>query len=76
MLMVILLAALSIVAIAATIAALRTDGHRRTPTDWSRLPDRPAAATPPATPPLRKVDATRGSRPASDKVRPLEVAHR
>ena len=37
MFMVILLAALSTVAIASTIAALRNDGYRRTPTDWSRL---------------------------------------
>jgi hypothetical protein len=38
MFMVILLAALSILAIAATIAALATDGYRQLPTDWSRLP--------------------------------------
>ena len=37
MFMVILLAALSTVAIASTIAAVRNDGYRRTPTDWSRL---------------------------------------
>ncbi|MFH8251084.1 hypothetical protein ACH3VR_12010 [Microbacterium sp. B2969] len=41
MFMVILLAALAILAIASTIAALRTDGYRRIPTDWSRVPDRP-----------------------------------
>jgi hypothetical protein len=35
---VIVLAALSAVGIASTIAALRNDGYRRTPTDWSRLP--------------------------------------
>ncbi|WP_345800840.1 hypothetical protein AAIB33_15405 [Microbacterium sp. AZCO] len=39
MFMVILLAALAILAIASTVAALRTDGYRRVPTDWSRLPD-------------------------------------
>jgi hypothetical protein len=38
MFMVILLAALSILAIAATIVALSTDGYRPVPTDWSRLP--------------------------------------
>ncbi|WP_281422066.1 hypothetical protein [Microbacterium flavescens] len=38
MFMVILLAALSAVAIASSITALRNDGYRRTPTDWSRLP--------------------------------------
>jgi len=38
MFMVILLTALSAVAIASTIAALHNDGYRRTPTDWSRLP--------------------------------------
>ncbi|GAA1976158.1 hypothetical protein GCM10009777_06360 [Microbacterium pumilum] len=37
MFMVILLAALSLAGIASTIAALRSDGYRRTPTDWSRL---------------------------------------
>jgi hypothetical protein len=37
MFMVILLAALSVIGIASTIAALRNDGYRRTPTDWSRL---------------------------------------
>ena len=37
MFMVILLAALSTVAIASTIAAVRNDGYHRTPTDWSRL---------------------------------------
>jgi len=38
MLMVILLAALSVVAFASTIAALTKDGYRRTPTDRTRLP--------------------------------------
>jgi hypothetical protein len=38
MLMVILLAALSAVGLASTIAALRNDGYRRTPTDRARLP--------------------------------------
>jgi hypothetical protein len=38
MFMVILIAALSTAAIASTIAALRNDGYRRIPTDWSRLP--------------------------------------
>jgi hypothetical protein len=38
MFMVILLAALSIAGVAATIAVLRTDGYRPTPTDWSRIP--------------------------------------
>jgi hypothetical protein len=37
MFMVILLAALSTVAVASTIATVRNDGYRRTPTDWSRL---------------------------------------
>ncbi len=37
MFMVILLAVLSTVAIASTIATVRNDGYRRTPTDWSRL---------------------------------------
>jgi len=37
MFIVIIIAALSAVAIASTIAALRNDGYRRTPTDWSRL---------------------------------------
>jgi len=37
MFMVILLAGLSTVGIASTVAALRNDGYRRTPTDWSRL---------------------------------------
>lgn len=40
MLMVILIASLSVIAVASTIVALRQDGYRRTPTDWSRLPDR------------------------------------
>jgi hypothetical protein len=38
MFMVILLAALSAVALASTISALRTDGYRRLPTDPARLP--------------------------------------
>ncbi|MCC2032538.1 hypothetical protein [Microbacterium allomyrinae] len=38
MFMVIVLTLLAAVAIAATIAALRNDGYRRTPTDWSRVP--------------------------------------
>jgi len=38
MFMVILLAALSAVALSSTIAALRTDGYRRIPTDRTRLP--------------------------------------
>jgi len=38
MLMVILLAALSVVAFASTIVALPRDGYRRTPTDRTRLP--------------------------------------
>jgi hypothetical protein len=37
MFMVILLAVLSTVAIASTIAAVRNDGSHRIPTDWSRL---------------------------------------
>lgn len=79
MFMVILLAALSTVAIAATIAALRTDGYRRTPTDWSRLPDRPSSAdAPPTGSPAREVDASRRTPAARDLGRPLEVsgAHR
>jgi hypothetical protein len=38
MFMVILLAALSVVALSSTIAALRNDGYRRIPTDPARLP--------------------------------------
>jgi hypothetical protein len=38
MFMVILIAALSVAAIGSTIAALRTDGYRRIPTDRTRLP--------------------------------------
>ncbi|MDR7183968.1 hypothetical protein J2X85_000991 [Microbacterium trichothecenolyticum] len=38
MFMVILLAALSAVAFASTIAALHSDGYRRIPTDRTRLP--------------------------------------
>lgn len=37
MFIVIIIAALSTVAIAATIAALRNDGYHQSPTDWSRL---------------------------------------
>jgi hypothetical protein len=38
MFMVILLAALSAVAVASTISALRNDGYHRLPTDPTRLP--------------------------------------
>jgi hypothetical protein len=38
MFMVILLAALSAVALASTFAALHSDGYRRIPTDRTRLP--------------------------------------
>ncbi|NII69229.1 hypothetical protein FHS08_001071 [Microbacterium ulmi] len=38
MIIVIVISALSVVAIASTISALRNDGYRRTPTDWTRLP--------------------------------------
>ncbi|KJL40519.1 hypothetical protein JOD63_003124 [Microbacterium terrae] len=38
MFMVIVLAALSVVAVASTIAALRNDGYRQIPTDRTRLP--------------------------------------
>jgi hypothetical protein len=38
MFMVILLAALSAVAVASTISALRNDGYHRLPTDPARLP--------------------------------------
>jgi len=38
MFMVILLAALSVVGIGSTIAALYRDDYRRIPTDWSRIP--------------------------------------
>ena len=38
MLMVILFAALSALAVASTIVQLRTDGYHRTPTDYTRLP--------------------------------------
>jgi hypothetical protein len=38
MFLMIVLAALSLVAVAHTIAALRNDGYRRTPTDRTRLP--------------------------------------
>jgi hypothetical protein len=37
MFLVIVLSALALAGIASTIAALRNDGYRRTPTDWSRL---------------------------------------
>ena len=37
MFIVIVLAVLSTVAIASTIATVRNDGYHRTPTDWSRL---------------------------------------
>ncbi|WP_243075788.1 hypothetical protein [Microbacterium sp. SS28] len=78
MFMVILLAALSIFAIAATVAALRTDGYRRTPTDWSRLPDRSASDDRPQIgQTLWKVDAARVDSSAPDAgVRRLEPAHR
>lgn len=38
MFMVIVISALSVYAVAATIAALKKDGYHRTPTDWTRLP--------------------------------------
>ena len=38
MLIILVLAALALCAIAASIAALRNDGYRRIPTDWARLP--------------------------------------
>ncbi len=34
----VILGILTVVASAATIRALRTDGYRRIPTDWTRLP--------------------------------------
>ncbi len=38
MFMVIVISALSVFAVASTIVALKKDGYRRTPTDWSRHP--------------------------------------
>ncbi|SIT86313.1 hypothetical protein SAMN05880545_2499 [Microbacterium sp. RU33B] len=38
MFLIIVLSALSATAIVSTIVALRTDGYRRVPTDWTRLP--------------------------------------
>ncbi len=38
MFLIIVLSALSAVAIVSTIVALRTDGYRRVPTYWTRLP--------------------------------------
>lgn len=38
MFIMIVLTALSVVAIASTISSLRNDGYRRVPTDWTRLP--------------------------------------
>ena len=67
MFMVILLAALSILAIASTIAALAKDGYRRVPTDWSRIPDRSIHDSTPAGQPMWQVDAGWGNRPANDR---------
>ncbi len=38
MILVLLLTALSAIGVVGTVRALRNDGYRRTPTDWSRLP--------------------------------------
>ncbi len=38
MILILLLTALSAIGIASTLRALRNDGYRRTPTDWSRIP--------------------------------------
>jgi hypothetical protein len=38
MFIVIVISALAVAGFASTITALRTDGYRRTPTDWTRLP--------------------------------------
>ena len=72
MFLVILLAALSILAIASTIAALHKDGYRRVPTDWSRIPesripDKSIHGTTRAGHALWQVDAGWGNRPASDR---------
>ncbi|UNK71109.1 hypothetical protein [Microbacterium sp. H1-D42] len=39
MFIVIIIAALALWGLIATIVDLRRDGYRRTPTDWSRIPD-------------------------------------
>lgn len=39
MFLVIIIAALALWALIATVVELRRDGYRRTPTDWSRTPD-------------------------------------
>lgn len=38
MILVILLAALAVIAVVGTVRALMTDGYRRVPTEWSRVP--------------------------------------
>ena len=78
MFMVILLAALSILAIASTIVALYRDGYRRVPTEWSRLPDNPTRdnsirAAEPAGPTMWQVDAGWGNRPANNGALDLRV---
>jgi len=73
MFMVILLAALSILAIASTIAALHRDGYRRIPTDWSRIPDRSIHDSTPAGQTMWQVDAGWGNRPANDGVLELRA---
>ena len=73
MLMVILLAALSILAIASTIVALYKDGYRRVPTDWSRLPDNPIRDAEAAGPTMWQVDAGWGNRPANNGALDLRV---
>ncbi|MFJ4999167.1 hypothetical protein ACIP5T_13505 [Microbacterium sp. NPDC088619] len=42
MILIIALIALAVWAAVATIIELRRDGHRRVPTDWSRVADRDA----------------------------------
>jgi hypothetical protein len=38
MFMILALAALAVFATVSSVVALRNDGYRRTPTDWTRLP--------------------------------------
>ena len=68
MILVILLAALSILAIASTTVALYKDGYRRVPTDWSRIPDRPMHDSTPAGHTMWQVDAGWGNRPANPAI--------
>ncbi len=38
MMMILVFTGLAVFAIVSSVAALRNDGYRRTPTDWTRLP--------------------------------------